>query len=182
MIYALEKALSRAPKVPTKIACIGSRELGSDEISLCVRIGHHIASLGAFVGSGNALGADQAYARGSNAVSPAQTIVYLPWASYENSALVAGNRVRVCGDDAEYRTLAAPLHPAWDRLSRGVRALHTRNVGIIQGASVVIAWPNASKPHGGGTSMGIRTAKSLSIPVLDLTVPAVFEAMCAYIP
>lgn len=58
-------------------------------------------------------------------------------------------------------------HPAPERLTRGMFALHARNFGIVANAVAVIAAAKDSA-QGGGTGQGIRIARGLGIPVIDL--------------
>lgn len=160
---------------PRKVACIGSRDLSPDALRFCEQIGYAIAKSGAgrlFVGSGNATGADQAYARGVNKVDPTLLVVYQPWESYEKQAVVAGNRVRTPPYDSSFEKAAEELHGAWEKLGRGPRAMHTRNMAILDQALLCVAWPGA-KAWGGGTGTGVRRAVQLGIPVIDLRIEEV---------
>lgn len=56
--------------------------------------------------------------------------------------------------------IASLHHPLWSTLKPHVRALHQRNVGIIEPCDAVFAAPG-TKPWGGGTAMGIKIALHL---------------------
>lgn len=167
-IDALVEIIPRAAEAPHKIACIGSRSLSRKELGFCESIGQRLVELGFFVGTGNAAGADQAYARGGNALNPSQVVLYLPWDGYESDAIVPGNRIRRPPYDNWMKKAARELHPVWNVLGRGGRALHTRNIAIVDGAHACIAWPS-KKTGGGGTGLGMRYAEACDLPLLDLS-------------
>jgi hypothetical protein len=153
-----------------KVACIGSRGLAPAEIRLCEAIGYGLLKArpaDLYVGSGNALGADQAYARGANQFDPNKVVLYLPWDGYEAGAVTPENRVRLPPYPQTHIRAAEALHGGWERLGRGPRALHIRNMAFIDGALLCVAWPNATA-WGGGTGTGVRRCVQLGIPVLDL--------------
>lgn len=160
---------------PRKVACIGSRDLSEGALEFCTQLARRLVVAGdgeVFVGSGNARGADQAFARGVNEIDPTLLVLYLPWPGYEREAVVPGNRVRVPPWPAGFEEAAAATHGAWDRLTRGPQALHTRNMAIIADASLCVAWPGTTK-WGGGTGTGMRRARALGIPLVDLSDLAV---------
>lgn len=145
------------------VACIGSRAINSEEQNLCYKIGQFL-SQNYNVKTGNAIGADQAYARGVNSINPTQLYLYLPWKKY-NNAIVSGNNV--CYEpDKDWFLIAKEIHLYWDSLGLGGRSLHARNVGIVENVEFVIALPNIS--NGGGTVMGMRLATKNNIPVYNL--------------
>lgn len=158
---------ARQTKAP-RVACVGRRDPMLAATDILRRLGRLIAAHGGVVVSGNAVGSDQAYAVGANAVDPALVELWLPWATYERSAARPGNVVRVVSDPRCFR-IAAEHHPAWDRLSQGARRLFARNVCIIERADLVIAFPNHSKIGGGGTGHAMRMAEALQISLADLT-------------
>lgn len=163
--------------VPLPVACIGSRELAEPALAFCRAIGMWLASNGLGVRSGNALGADQAYAQGASEVAPSAVTLVLPWEGYESSAILRENRVMTPPYPAWAEEEAARLHGAWAFLKSGPRALHTRNIVILDGAAACIAWPNAKKSWGGGTGMGMRYASEKGIPLFNLAHPEVRDAL-----
>jgi len=152
------------------VACIGSREISVRKRDFLWEIGKFIVGCAQKVCSGNAQGSDQAYAAGGNNVEPHDVILCLPWWSYEKQAIVQGNQIFV-EDRAtlEEVHLAREHHPKWSSLSQGVQKLMIRNAMIIIRSKLVVANLNPTKPWGGGTGHGVRIAKSLKIPVLDIT-------------
>jgi len=156
------------------IACIGSTQLNPKQIQVCETIGRSIVNYGDKVSTGNAKGADQAYARGGNSVDPWFVRLCLPWRSYEREAIVHGNVVEDLQqlESAHYAELEAEAkahHGAWHKLSQGGQKLQIRNGLILDGCGLVIAWPNVNKSWGGGTGQGMKVAKSRGIEVVDLS-------------
>jgi len=155
-----------------RVACIGSRDLNSAAISTCEKLGAWVVECGHELHTGNALGADQAFARGANRVNPALVHLHLPWKTYEAEAIHPQNRVRSVEDlnpedRIVFATLAQQYHPVYQRLSQGAQKLMMRNGMIILGCQLVLAWPS-KKPGGGGTGQGMRLAKAHTIKLVDL--------------
>lgn len=153
-----------------KIACIGSREINPQIESEMEHIGEFIARQGWWLASGNAIGSDQAYARGANRVNPTKVILYLPWSTYEDQAIVEGNQV-LESPKPEWEELAARHHPRYPLLGQGAQKMMVRNAGIVRNADAVIAYLNRRKIGGGGTGHGARIASALEIPLLDISLP-----------
>ncbi len=157
-------------------AGIGSRDLTPAQIDTCEKLGSWFAQCGHILCTGNAKGADQAFARGANRVNPALVYLFLPWSSYERDAVVPGNLI-VSLDDyhadkiAELEVGAAEHHGAWHRLKQGGRKLMVRNGLIIDGPAgpveIVLAFPS-NRVGGGGTGQGMRLAQSKKIELIDL--------------
>lgn len=155
-----------------QIACIGSRDIPPSKVKILESLGEEIVSRGWYIRTGNAKGADQAYARGGNKKDPSYVKLFLPWASYEIAAIHTLNKVypNSCWDDKHLRVLtsiAREHHPAWKNLSYGVKSLMIRNAAIIQSSTLVVAYLNHNKKGGGGTGHGWRIAETLNIPRLD---------------
>lgn len=147
------------------IACIGSRVLFPDEKELCFNIGKSLVQKGYCIKSGNAIGADQSYASGANSVNPQSVYIYLPYPKYNRDKIVPGNYFME-NPNPEWFNVAAFYHSNWGSLSQGIRKLHARNVGIVDGVEFVIAFPN--QQGGGGTGMGMRIAAANGITVYNL--------------
>jgi len=153
------------------VACIGKRDALEPWLDKHLEaVGEFYARRGYIVVSGNAIGADQAYARGANRVAPQLVELFLPWASYEQQAIHPENSVRTADQ-------ALPIHiemaqaaaPAWDSMRQSVRRLMIRNAMVIyrwgDPVSLVCAEPSYHKPGWSGTGHGIRIATTLGIPV-----------------
>ena len=111
--------------------------------------------------TGGADGADTAFEAGAGSAE-----VWLPWAGFNDhqSTLVV---------TAGALDVAKKFHPAWGRLSQGVKRLHGRNVNILLGGDLdtpvefVVCWTDGGKDIG-GTGMAIRCADYCGIPVYNL--------------
>lgn len=150
-----------------KIACIGSRQTPEKILSVMESIGSYIAKSGQYVATGNAQGADQAFARGANSVDPSKVYLYLPWNTYEKDSIIYGNSVFVSYSDEHIR-LAEQAHPVWNRLTQGAKKMMIRNAAIVSGSKLVLAWTDVSKSTG-GTKHGIKIAELLGIKAISVT-------------
>lgn len=148
--------------------CIGSRAAPAKHLQLMNELGKCIASDDNFVVSGNCTGSDQAYQNGANQVSPKKVKLFLPWNSYEKSAVVVGN-ITTTSVPTEGENLAEKYHPAWQYLSVGVKKLMCRNASIIMASDYIFAYLNHSAQGQGGTGHGWRIAAALERPCLDLS-------------
>jgi len=161
-----------------RVACIGSRELNAYQTSMCEKLGGWVVQCGHILDSGNAPGADQAFARGANQFRPDLVHLHLPWYKFERQAIHDDNVVHILDDLDEphlklYRQIAEKHHPAFSRLSQGAKKLMTRNSSILLPPPVYftvdmcLAIPSA-KRGGGGTGQGMRIALHESIRLVDL--------------
>lgn len=162
----------------TAYAGIGSRETPADILALMEQIAQALRLRGFTMRSGGAPGADTAFANGTPA---AQREIFLPWRSFnEHSGVLAkpGLRGNICFDERspvwqQAAAIAERYHPAWERLSRGGRALQTRNSFQVLGADLaspsrfVVAWTRDGRATG-GTGQAIRLAEDRGIPVINL--------------
>jgi len=161
-------------------AGIGSRQTPPEILERMTAIALELRAHGWTLRSGGAAGADTAFARGAGD----DAVIYLPWNGFND--LWAGDagkywgggepdaRCIVAGFDPRLERVAKAHHPVWGALSRGARALHTRNVAQIAGypngqplSSFVICWTPGGLGHG-GTGQAIRIATTLAVPVYDL--------------
>ena len=154
--------------MPCAVACIGSRDLTAAKAAELENLGRLLAEAGYRINTGNATGADQAFARGANFIDPGLVTLYLPWPSYEQAAQTLGNTL-VADLDVYYHHVAAAHHPNWKNLTAGVQRLMVRNAAIIVQSELVLALLNPHKLGGGGTGHGWRIAEALRRPRLELT-------------
>jgi len=84
--------------------------------------------------------------------------------------------------------IASEIHPAWDKLTRGLRALHTRNVFQVLGQD--LETPSKfllcySKPSGSSISGGTRTAwevaKMFGVPCFNMYHEEVVRRVKSYL-
>jgi hypothetical protein len=152
------------------IACIGSRDLRQNELEICRQIGERMVKFGHEIITGNARGADQAFADGGNSVDRSKITLVLPWHGYEFHAVRDHNKVITLNPDVpehkEWLRAAEETHPAWEKLSNGTRLLMARNIGIVKPSNLVVAFPLKNRfGQLGGTGQGIRYAEKLGVPV-----------------
>lgn len=153
---------------------IGSRATPKDKLDLITEISEILSKKGYILRSGKAEGADYAFEVGAE-----EAELYIPWSGFCSDRNVNTNhRVYVRGSDVESKRIASNLHPAWDRLSRGASALHTRNVNQVLGKnssdpdpSEFVIFYAEEKRNGdvkGGTATAVKLARNLNIPTLNL--------------
>ena len=152
-------------------AGIGARRTPPNVLADMTRIAQWLHRTGWRLHSGGAHGADRAFADGA---TPATRTIFLPWPGYNGHA---GPDCPILSpaERPAAQELAALLHPAWEKCSRGVRALHARNAAIVFGARLnrpvdaLICWT----PKGelvGGTGISLLMANLACVPVLNLAV------------
>ncbi len=155
-----------------KVACVGPRKgVPGDIVRLMEDIGYYLVRKGYCVASGNAELSDQAYARGANRYSPSRVVLYLPWKNYNASAIHEGNKLIIHTLDTtggQWMHTARKIHPAYDRLSPGVKKLIDRNVGILDEAKQMIYWRDETGPERGGTYFDTLVAGRANIRMINL--------------
>lgn len=160
-----------------RVACIGSRALDQFCLGTCEKLGAWIVQCGHILDTGNAPGADQAFARGANQVRPDLVHLHLPWYNFERHAIHDDNVVHLLDDLTEdrlkyYELVAQQHHPAWTRLSQGARKLMSRNSSILlppphfTSVDLCLAFPGRNRL--GGTGQGMRIALSEGVRLIDL--------------
>jgi len=159
------------PRAPYTYTGVGSRTTPADVLSLMEKIASRLATHTLYtLRSGGADGADAAFARGAGA----QAEIYLPWRSFAPGQHPRAELL-VTGDDPDARVIAASYHPAWDRCSRGARALHTRNVhqvlgrDLAQPSQFLICWTPGGHDLG-GTATAIKIARANGVIVYNLAL------------
>lgn len=166
------------------IACIGSRETPAVVLDWMVETGAALMRAGYDIRSGNAQGADQAWARGGNSVDPTRVTLCLPWEGFEEKAIVPGNIVRVfrLAESDHYVRDVRDTHPNFAALSSGAVLLHARNAMIVDGAHLVLGALNPDKTGGGGTGGAFRLAhryKAAALNVADASTRGMIEQRLA---
>lgn len=155
-------------------AGIGSRETPGDVLHVMSRLGSDLAKRGYILRSGAAQGADSAFEYGCDSVQGTKEI-WLPWEGFN------GRPISPYTPKPAHYQRASELHPAWERLTRGPKSLHARNVGQVLGdnldtpVSFVVCWTlDGAQSHSeisrttGGTGTAIRLASLEGIPVFNL--------------
>jgi hypothetical protein len=179
---ALQTGTSPSPKGLT-YAGIGSRKTPPELLELMTQIAGALAAKGWILRTGMADGADQAFYRGAREHGPVE--LYLPWPSFEANArhpTGPSNEFVLGRPSAGAHEMAAGFHPAWSRLSSGVRHLHARNCHQVLGrdlnapARFVVCWTPDGSLDGrgqrvGGTGQALRIAHHHGISVFNLARP-----------
>ena len=154
-------------------AGIGARATPEDVKALMVRAAEFLAAGRWLLRTGDAEGADRAFRQGAHAVD-GDFEVYRPDGGYRGfEELTPG------GPTSAAYELAAHVHPAWDRCSARVKALHARNAHQVLGPDLddpvrfVLCWTpdgslDGSSRSAGGTGQALRIAAQHGIPVLNL--------------
>lgn len=137
-----------------------------------IEMGGLLALFNHKIQSGNARGADQAWAAGANAVDPSMVNLFLPIKGFEARAINLQNHVTVLDpmskDHAEYFKAARETHPKWVKLSPFAKLCHARNTMIVKGTDGVLGYLNPTKEGGGGTGGAARIAKYLGVEFVDV--------------
>lgn len=172
---------------------VGSRDITDREEDLIVDIAYHIASFGGILRSGNAPGSDERFEHGhwlayEDLLTRYSPQIYVPWPSFKHGDYPWANRYiseRNVGNEwANAARLISRIHPAWDYLKRGAKALHTRNAFQPLGATLsrpskfLLACSNVDK-HGipkGGTRTAWVLATQFDIPCFNLRNKTQHEA------
>lgn len=167
-------------------AGIGSRRTPQPALTAMRATAENLSAKGYTMRSGHAPGADTAFE-----VASQNAEIYLPWSSFEKDRPVIGSYKQDQASDQAMQ-LASRIHPAWERLDRGPRALHARNMHQILGRDlqspvdfVVCYTPDGSLtghgPDTGGTATALRLAYRNNIPVLNIKRPEHAGELAAYL-
>ena len=166
------------------IGCVGSRELTPAQLNMCYEIGFYMGKNEVKLASGNAIGADAAFAKGANQYTPENVTLYTPWANHNRQLIVAKNKVE-CLDPASkkyesWAAVAEDAHPYWKNIGRPyIRSLFIRNVAIVDNSDLIIAFPSIK--DWSGTKHTMAVAENSSCPVYTLSKNTDIEDVFKYI-
>lgn len=153
-------------------AGIGSRETPEWVLTIFERMGSWMAKRGDILRSGGADGADSAFENGCNAVN-GQKEIYLPWDNFNGKTNGNGYFSTYSVESMSKATeIAKKYHLYWDNLSRGGRALMTRNsfqalgLNLDRPADFIVCYTDGGKLKG-GTAQALRIAADYQIPVFN---------------
>lgn len=162
---------------------VGSRETPQDILDLIVRLAYRLGELGWCLRSGGADGCDTAFFEGAKlAHSPYE--IFLPWKGFNghhHTAFIDATQLPTYPQAVE---IASQIHPTWSKLTRGPRALHTRNVFQVLGSDLtlpskaLVCWAPPVGRQGfvkGGTNTAVTLALRHQIPVLNLYYDEIVE-------
>ena len=162
-------------------AGIGSRKTPPEILEAMTELARELERAGWHLHSGGADGADTAF---ENGTSSGGRTVYLPWKGYNDrngqDCITLTN-----SEQTHSQGVVSKYHGAWQRCSRGARALHGRNHAIIHGlghraadrrVDAVICWTPGGAAQG-GTGTGMKMARTAGIPVLNLARVSAADAL-----
>jgi hypothetical protein len=170
-------------------AGIGSRDTSHDILLLMEDIGYFMAQDGWLLRSGGARGADHSFQTGCEAYYNSTKLdeplsnfqeIYLPWNNFEGLPRDSSKGQYVMSENAKADEIAKYYHPAYDRLSKGVRQLIIRNGYQVLGkdlnypVNLIICWtPDGSyggktTKETGGTGHALRIAYDYNVSVYNL--------------
>ena len=120
---------------------VGSRETPEHILKFIEEVAYWLTGRGYTGRSGSAIGADSAFEQGFNRHEIVNCVsdhvsfeAYLPWNGFsdinEDSIHIVTPNLPNYNKAVE---IASTIHPAWNRLGRGAKALHTRNVYQVLG-------------------------------------------------
>ena len=163
---------------PFTYAGIGSRETPAKVLEQMKAVAGFLAMCGYTMRSGGAEGADTAFEIGhvDQLKEWERMEIFLPWSGFNNKR--PNHKTHICIPDTsevykQAEQIAEQFHPAWHRLTRGGKALQTRNVFQIMGPDLkspshfVVCWTKDGQATG-GTGQAIRIAQAIGIPVYNL--------------
>lgn len=178
---------------------VGSRETPLEMMKVISSLAERLAGEGFILRSGAADGADTAFEDGHNNWRWSDVWDYNPDALKEIFIAWNGFSDRNEKEDGVYclkgeivqeaEEIASSVHPAWDRLSRGAKALHSRNCFQVLGKDLrtpskfLVCYAPVDK-HGvpkGGTRTAWVLARLWNIPCFNLAIPADLERINKYL-
>lgn len=171
---------------------VGSRGTPDDILSLMEDIAFKLSQDKWILRSGGAEGADTAFEIGAlNSFTEVVPEIYTPWLNFNNHDVTSKGVLfpNNWKNWIQAMEIASKIHPAWDKLTRGPRALHTRNVYQVLGKDLktpskfLICWakPTKSGEVSGGTRTAVVLAQQNNIPVFNLWYPEVVERFNKYL-
>lgn len=152
---------------------IGSRNTPVEVIHRMTKLSLFLSEQDWVLRSGGAEGADRAFEDGVRKGKKAE--IYTPWKNFVKYSenVIVGPTLSTW---LEAQEIASNIHPAWERCSRGARALHTRNVyqvlgGDLQTPSRFVLFYAKESPSGnvsGGTRTAVEIARQHNIPCVNM--------------
>lgn len=174
---------------------IGSRNTPDGVYRAMVWIGYQMARNGVRLRSGGAVGADTAFSMGvmrwinGTGVEPLyHQEIFLPGHSFNNQTRSTPQGIfdaTQLGNWDEALSIAATVHPVWDRLKPFVKALHARNTYQVLGphlnnpSDLLVCWapPTGNGQVKGGTNTAVTLAHRFGVPVYNLHIEGVYEQL-----
>jgi len=177
------------------ITGVGSRETPREILDVIRKVSKKLVLSGYTLRSGGADGADEYFYEGwldawnqDEAVPKAE--IYLPWTDFNGLQEGSNNlivRDRLVLSRAE--ELVNQIHPAANKLSRGAKALHTRNCFQVLGKDLqtpstlflCYAKIDSKGEPSGGTRTAIKIAERIGLKVNNLFVQEDLDRVLKYL-
>lgn len=106
---------------------VGSRSTPSEIMSLMTSVASKLEQLDYSLRSGATDGADTAFESGVS--NPMNKQIFIAWNGFSNRYDSEEGVFNVKGQAVvQAEEIASSIHPAWEKLSRGAKGLHTRNI------------------------------------------------------
>lgn len=159
-----------------RYAMIGTREMSEKMYDRFVKVARFLVKRGHHIHTGGATGADEAAMVGAASVDVSKLHVFLPWADYNSDLIPEGANTYLYDEKTCPNWFASVdrYHPKPASLTRGPRALHARNYGIVmfpEPVDAVIAVPGSLNPEKwGGTGQGMRIAIGENVPLYNVLI------------
>lgn len=159
---------------------VGSRVAPDDILNLTVRFAQYLADIGWGPRSGAAPGMDDAFYSGavlSNNYPNIPCEIYLPWRGFNGLHNPIDPNFIMAPELGNYQQaieIVSKVHPIWEKLKRGPRALHTRNVYQVLGldlatlSKALVCYAEPIKDGikvKGGTATAVALARLYNVPV-----------------
>lgn len=167
---------------------VGSRETPEDMMTLMTQLAGKLEVNGWILRSGAADGADTGFENGVTA--PLHKEIYIAWNGFSGRYDSEDGVYCLKGEITQQaESIASELHPAWDRLSRGARGLHSRNCFQVLGSDLfspskfLVCWAPVDKHNvpKGGTRTSWMLATQNNIPCYNLIIPEHSERISKYL-
>lgn len=181
--------------MPKILTGVGSRETPKPILDLIRKVSKKLILSGYTLRSGGADGADTAFYEGwLDAYKEDEDVpeaeIYLPWGGFNNHK--TGKNYLVVYDKeviSQAEELVNEIHPAASKLSRGAKALHTRNCFQVLGRDLstpstlflCYAKVDSKGNPSGGTRTAIKLAEKYNLKVTNLFVEEDLERVEKYL-
>jgi len=168
---------------------VGSRETPDYSYDCLTAMAWQLANKGWIGRSGGADGADTALEDGVTWIGKGiirDIEVYLPWEGFNgrsssDKGYINASKLK---NFPQAMSIAEQTHPAWDKCSRGARALHSRNVYQVLGmdlntpSTFLLCWAIPTKTGvKGGTNTAVQLAKKHGAEVINIYGMSFEEAL-----
>ena len=153
-------------------AGIGSRETPEEIQDMMTEIASYLEDIGYILRSGNAQGADQAFAKGVKRAAQ----IWLPWMEFNQWFSLSHSEHKyavINPDDEDAYSSIEKYHPKPKSLGHAAIKLMARNFRQVIGrdnesnSEFVICWTKGGKPVG-GTGQALRIASDHNIPIYNM--------------